>query len=416
MKILIVRLSSIGDCVLASPVVEALRERYPDAHLTWAVQSKSVAVVCGLPNLNETLLWDDRHNRIPSLTQALWRTRRAHYDVTLDLQGLDKAGLFLWASGSPRRLSGSSARRIAHWKSTEMANEPRETIHAREFYLRRAAQLDIAPDALQRFFPRVPITSVHRRFADEFLAHAGFNEEHRIIGLNLGASRANKRWAPESFAQLADNLLREGTATRVVVFGAASDMPFLEQFETELAALEGARHQMGAGGIISPGDAWRGRVLVAVGRVTLLQLAALSERCAAFVTGDTGPMHIAAAVGAPVVALFGPTSPQGAGPVQKPDGAPVRVLDGRKITGLPRAPIETHTVETVLHEVHELMSTPQKTRAAETEIATKEANLTLVQPANFTSNGGHGNGANGNGANGNGGKLKRPRRAAQSGS
>ena len=172
MKILIVRLSSIGDCVLASPVVEALRERYPNAEIVWAVQAKSAAVVCGLPGLSDTLLWNDARHRYRRLAGALWRTRRAHFDVTLDLQGLDKAALFVWASGSKRRLSGSSARRIALWSSNEQIAEPlkdeRHTMHAREFYLRRAAQLDIAPGAIERFFPRVPITALHRRFADDF--------------------------------------------------------------------------------------------------------------------------------------------------------------------------------------------------------------------------------------------------------
>ena len=209
MKILIVRLSSIGDCVLASPVVEALRERYPDAELTWAVQAKSADVVRGLPGLSETLLWDDVRHRYRRLAGALWRTKRARYDVTLDLQGLDKAGLFLLASGSRRRVSGSSARRIARWSSNERIEESKSVIHAREFYLRRAAQLEIAEDAVERFYPRVPVTSLHRRFADEFLARAGFDGAHRIIGLNLGAAHARKRWPPERFAQLADVLLRE---------------------------------------------------------------------------------------------------------------------------------------------------------------------------------------------------------------
>ena len=367
MKILIVRLSSIGDCVLASPVVEALRERYSDAEISWAVQSKSVSAVRGLPNLDHTLLWDDRKTRIPSLLKTLWRVRRSHFDITLDLQGLDKAGLFLWASGSPRRVSGSSARRISTWSALEMVDEPAQTIHAREFYLRRASQLDIAPDALSRFFPRVPITSLHRRFANEFLEHAGFTEEHRVFGLNLGAAHAVKQWPPARFAALADALLREDTRHRILVFGAPADAPLLEQFETELAAIQQSRFHSGASGktspnaiasnAIAPGDAWRGRVLVAVGRVDLMQLAALSERCSAFVTGDTGPMHIVAAVGAPIVAIFAPTSVSRTGPVQRPDGAPIRVINGRAISGLPKPSMEMHGVEAVRSEIHQLLQT-----------------------------------------------------------
>lgn len=441
MKILIVRLSSIGDCVLASPVVEALLDRYPGAQVTWAVQSKSASVVRGLPGLHETLLWNDKRSPWLPLLRALWRTRRAGFDVVLDLQGLDKAGLFMLASGAKRRISGEGARRIAHWSSTErVPDEARNsTLHARMFYLKRAAQLDIAPDAEQRFFPRVPVTAAHRRFADNFLAQAGFTASHRVVGLNLGAAHEAKRWPAERFALLAHALLKSDEQTRIVVFGAAGDQPLLERFENELArccspsqsnatengtvaqneanaeselAANGAQtdnsirsnsngaqpdsandgalangaalandvlktngavkthafalksyavsarkpEKNNVGRDAMPGGAWRGRIAIAVGRVDLLQLAAIAERCAAFVSADTGPMHVVAAVGAPLVALFGPTDATRTGPVQKPDGAPIRVLDARVLTGLPRAPMTALEVADVLREVQLLMA------------------------------------------------------------
>jgi ADP-heptose:LPS heptosyltransferase len=285
-------------------------------------------------------------------------------------------------------------------------SEPK-TLHARLHYLRRAARLDIASDAAERFFPRVPVTALHRRFADEFLGRAGVDGTHQLIGLNLGAAHAVKRWSPARFAQLADALLRSDSSTRIVIFGSRADRVLLEQFETELAACEaqngvvasstaapsaqhfkngsfgnnsfmkglmngksnGARDDAQKNGAhdeslrgegfrgdlsslpVQPGGAWRGRVLVAVGRIDLMQLAAMGERCTAVVTADTGPMHIMAAVGAPLVALFGPTSVANTGPVQKPDGAPIRVLDGRAMSGLPRAPMDTIEVEHVLREL-----------------------------------------------------------------
>lgn len=357
MKILIIRLSSIGDCVLASPVAEALRDRYPDAHITWAVQSKSVQVVRNLPGIDDTLLWDDKKNRWRSLARALWRTRRARFDVTLDLQGLDKAGLFALASGAERRVTGQGARRIAHWSSNEHVQEGEKT-HARQFYLRRASHLDIAPDAVERFFPKVPVTAQHRRFADEFLATGGFSPEHKIIGLNLGAAHAVKRWPAERFAQLANELLATDPAMRIVIFGAPDDAPLLEKFEAELARCASTNKAVPSGG------AWRGRLMVAVGRLDLMQLAAATERLSAFVTADTGPMHIAAAVGAPMVALFGPTDMERTGPVHKPGAAPIRVIDGRKITGLPRAPMEAIEVAAVVREVQELTGKIRAVRLA----------------------------------------------------
>lgn len=347
MKILIIRLSSIGDCVLASPVVEALREAYPSAHLSWAVQSKSVSVVRGLPGLNETLLWEDRR-RYSSLAKALWRTWRARFDVTLDLQGLDKAGLFSLAGRAQRRVSGEGARKIAHWSSNERVEE-NEPLHAREFYLRRAAPLGIAPDAAARFFPRIPIVSSHRRFAHEFLAQAGFLPDHRIIGLNLGAAHAFKRWPAENFARLTHELLADDDQARVVIFGAPADAPLLERFELELARCHGQ------GDASRPGSAWPGRLLSAVGRIDLMQLAAVAEKCVAFVTADTGPMHIVAAVGAPMVALFGPTDVARTGPVHKPGSAPIRVLNARTLSDAARPAMELLTVEQVWQHVRELI-------------------------------------------------------------
>ncbi|HVF85179.1 MAG TPA: glycosyltransferase family 9 protein, partial [Abditibacteriaceae bacterium] len=344
MKILILRFSRIGDCVLASPIVEALRDRYPEAHLTWAVQPKAESMVRGLPNLDETLLWDNKQSRLRTLSRALWRTRRAGFDVVLDLNGANKSGYFMLASGAKRRISGINASRLTRWSSTEQVQDgSKETTHRLDFYLRRAAQLDIAPDARQRFFPRVPFLAEHRRFADEFLQCAGCDQNQRLIGLNLGASSAAKRWPPERFAELSDILLREDSDARIIVFGAPSDAPLLQQFQAKLDSLRTTRSST-----TLQGETSDNRVLVAVGRADLLQLAALSERCAAFVTGDTGPMHIAAAVGAPVIGIFGPTPVARAHPVQKPDGARVRVLDGQALTGLQEAPMESHSVESVL--------------------------------------------------------------------
>ena len=337
MKILIIRLSSIGDCVLSSPVLEALRDRYPDAHITWAVQAKSVSVVQGLPGLDEVLLWDSK-SREKSLKRALSHTWRERYDVALDLHGLDKAALFALASRAKRRISGTSARYLANKMSNERVDE-NEFMHARLFYLRRASLLDIAPDAATRYYPKVPILAEHRARAAKFLQEHKIQPGMRILGLNLGASETEKLWPPERFAQVSHTLLGEDANLRVVIFGAPADAWLYKRFETEFNRLHGHATQLDP------------RVVSAVGVLGLMDVAAISEQCSAFISADTGPMHIAAAVGAPVLALFGPTSAAHTGPVQNPDGAPIRVLDARQITGRDDAPMETHSVETVLREV-----------------------------------------------------------------
>jgi ADP-heptose:LPS heptosyltransferase len=131
-----------------------------------------------------------------------------------------------------------------------------------------------------------------------------------------------------------------------VVFGAPADARLLEEFESELALLQPKS--------VASGSAWSGRLVTAVGRVDLMQLAAIAERSAAFVTADTGPMHVAAAAGAPLVALFGPTDVTQTGPVWKPGAAPIRVVDGRVLANIAKAPMDVIGVEHVLPEVRAL--------------------------------------------------------------
>jgi len=343
MKILIIRLSSIGDCVLSSPVLEALRDRYPDAHITWAVQAKSVSVVKGLPGLDEVLLWDTK-SREKSLRRALQQTWREKFDIALDLHGLDKAALFAFASRAKRRVSGTSARFLANRTSNEHVDES-EFLHAREFYLRRASFLDIAPDAVSRYYPRVPVQTEHREFAANFLLQMGVEREHHLVGLNLGASVMENRWPPQYLAELALRLVRSDPKIRVLVSGAPADAPLGAAFSSALDAMLGSENQ----------DE-RARIMSSVGRLTLLQLAAVAEHFTAFVTADTGPMHIAAAMSAPVLALFGPANRFHTGPVHKPGTAPVRVIDGRDITGSWPAPMSAIKVDLVLEEVQKMVA------------------------------------------------------------
>jgi ADP-heptose:LPS heptosyltransferase len=342
MKILIIRLSSIGDCVLSSPVLEALRDRYPRAHLTWAVQAKSAPVVQGLPGLDEVLLWDSK-SREQGLKHALHRTWREKFDVALDLHGLDKAALFALASRARRRISGTSARFLANRMSNERVDE-NEFMHARLFYLRRASMLDIAPDAATRYYPRVPIQDEHRVRAEEFLRENEIDSSARLVGLNLGASETEKLWPPERFAQLSHALLEDDKNVRVVVFGAPSDTWLHQRFEIEF------------GRITHHDQEYSRRVTSAVGTLKLMEVAAVSQKCSAFISADTGPMHIAAAAGAPLLAIFGPTDSRLTAPVHKPGNLPVKILDARDITGSWPASMNVWSVSRVLEEACDLMA------------------------------------------------------------
>lgn len=311
-RILLVRLSAIGDCVLASPVPTLLRRQYPDAHITWIVEARAREVVEGLPGVDEVMVWQSRPSRAVGFLRSLLEVRRRKFDIALDLQGLAKAGAFLAVSGAKRRITGSRSKTLARSVASEIVPEISPPPHAVSVYLGRAGALAAGPADLK---PIVPLTTANRVRALDFV------EKHippltPIIGFNLGASHPAKRWDPENFAAAADQLL-PSLGAHGLVFAAPWEMNLVERM-------------IGA-------SKWRDRLHPVVGH-SLLDLAALAERCVTFVSADTGPMHLAAAVGVPVVALFGPSKPEHTGPY----GSDHRIVDAVQVLAeegrpLPRA-------------------------------------------------------------------------------
>jgi ADP-heptose:LPS heptosyltransferase len=141
-----------------------VRERYPDAEITWAVQAKSASVVQGLPGLADTCCGTTAARAGPRLVKALWRTRLARFDTALDLQGISKAGLFLGATRAARRVSTKVRAAFRVGAARNRCPNPRRFMRAWRICVELRV-LDIAPDAAERFFPRVPVTAIHRRFA-----------------------------------------------------------------------------------------------------------------------------------------------------------------------------------------------------------------------------------------------------------
>ena len=337
-RILILKLSAIGDCLIASPLARAIRERYPRAHIAWAVQSKARAVVEGNPFLDEVLVWQGSSWR-GALSLAL-QVRRGRFDVVLDLQGTSKTFPILALSGAPVRAVSGRAKKVSRAVATCIAPIPTPQPHAGEQYFRVAQCLDIAPDARRDLI--MPIDDADREWAQNFWQQHDL-EDRRVVALNPGSARAIKQWPPAQFAQLAQ--LLETSGTRTLILGAPNEVELAESIALD------AQNQM-AQSQLTPSDSTKNEAkmdageelksnstkneaaraadkseavgleltpqaspIVAAGQTTLKQLGALLERCDLMVSADTGPMHIAAAVGTPIVALFGPTDPACTGPV-----------------------------------------------------------------------------------------------------
>ncbi|HUJ17245.1 MAG TPA: glycosyltransferase family 9 protein [Nitrospirota bacterium] len=277
-NILINKPGAIGDLVQLTPVVRALKERYPSARISLMVGSETTAgLFRNNPRVAETIVFErkGRHRSFRSLIR-LWRSVRAkHYDLVVNFQRSNLKTWFLASAALPCRV-------LVYHKSNS------ETVHAVVNYLDTLAPLGIEASDLDLELTPGPDD---RAFAESVLG-TRVNQQPPVVALNPGASHHVNRWPPERFAALADGLQQELSA-RVLIIGGGGDVPLAEEIVSRCAA----------------------KPLMLAGKIDLLQLAAILERCDVLVSGDTGPLHLATAVGTRVVALFGAADPARTGPV-----------------------------------------------------------------------------------------------------
>lgn len=297
-KFLLVRLGALGDVVHAIPVAAALRRAFPSSRIDWLVSAKHREILDLVPVIDRRLVINDRSGAWSgtSMLAAVRELRAARYDVALDLQGLIKSALLARSSGAGRVIgfSASYAREgLARPFYTEAFDPgrgglyaPAETRHVVDINLSLLQTVGITSASAE--FPIESVDSVAARSASE-------RTGGRYALLNPGAAWPNKRWPPARFAAIAVELQRRHGLMSVVLWG-----PGEEALAQEVAAgAEGAA-------IVSP-------------RTTIGDLVALARGAAVMVSGDTGPTHIAGAVGTPLVGIYGPTRPSRNGPMTPGD-------------------------------------------------------------------------------------------------
>ncbi len=305
-RILIVRLSAVGDCVHALPAVRALRAARPGAHIAWAIDDRSAPLLEGLSDVNEFLVMPRRAlGGKPRLVRwrrlaAYRRTlREGRFDVAVDFQGLVKSALVAFFSRARRRIGPSrtdGARELSWLFYNANPEVPESARHIAEKSRALLAPLDVRPDAPLPE-PRLPEHPGAAARVEVSLREMGLAEGPFAV-LNPGAGWPTKLWPVEHFTELAGGLREEmGLDVLITWFGPA---------ERELA-----------GRIAAPGAARPAP------ETDLQELAELLRRAALYVGSDTGPTHIAAAAGAPTVALFGAADPQR----NRPLGERVETLD-----------------------------------------------------------------------------------------
>ncbi|HLZ34575.1 MAG TPA: lipopolysaccharide heptosyltransferase II [Nitrospira sp.] len=285
-RILLIKPSSLGDIVHAMPTLAALRRAYPSATVTWLVKRQWSDLVERIDGVDRVWAVDQGMKGWLSQVSAL---RAARFDVAVDLQGLFRSAAMGWLSGAPHRVGFANAREGSPWWYNQRVPVPTVDMHAVDRYLLVAKAMGAIVPGPVEFRFRTPQAD-HDRI-DQLLREAGVATESRWVAMNVSARWPTKRWPSASFAALADRLVAEG-------FGPVLFMGGPDERE-DVAAV---REMMKAGSFDLSGA-------LPVGL-----LPAFLSKAALLITNDSGPMHIAAAVGTPVVALFGPTSPVRTGP------------------------------------------------------------------------------------------------------
>jgi len=328
-RILLIKPSAVGDVVHALPVLAKLRERYPAARIDWMLTPPIAELIRHHPALSNVVLfareaygrpWEDWSHSFDFI-RMVRDLHDAHYDMVIDLHGQFRSAFFTLATGSATRIGFDRPRRHVRWAGRRLPRQallhgwtgarelswvaythripvPTLDAHAVDRYLWVADLLDLPPGPAEF---DVPVPPEAASSMDRVLNEHGLAAKPLAV-LTPGTIWETKHWPPESFARVARHLADSGWA--VVLAGAPRDRP---------------RCQSVAAGCPEAVDL--------CGRTKLSELVALIRRARICVTNDSGPMHLAAALGTPLVSIFGPTDPVWIGPYGRPEAVVRAGLD-----------------------------------------------------------------------------------------
>jgi heptosyltransferase-1 len=288
-RVLIVRLGSLGDIVHGLPVAAALRAAWPRAHLAWLAERPYAHLLALVPAVDEAILLEGGTPR--AWLQAIRAVRRQRYEVALDLQGLLKSAVLARASGAARVVGFAPEhlreRAAAPFYTETVDPGPGGHVVFKNLAILRALGVDDPPlDFPIRETASTALAEVRRRLGST-----------PFVLVNPGAAWPNKRWPPDRFGAVATYLGERHGLSSIVLWG-PGEAALAE------AVAESAR---GFAHVAPP--------------TSLADLVALARAATLMISGDTGPYHLAAAVGTPTVGLFGPTDPHRNGPWSPDDEA-----------------------------------------------------------------------------------------------
>jgi lipopolysaccharide heptosyltransferase II len=302
-RILVLRMDLIGDLVLSLPVIRLLKKTYPEAEIDLLALPSSAKIIEHDPDIANVITYDPNIWRRPKalLQGKNWREARAlrhrlqhrQYDLAVSVFG-PWAAILAVLSGAKRRVGFGKESYIgfmtdsvpgAHWTTGDH-------LHEVDYCLKLAQAVGAKPEPNDRV-PTLFVTPQASMEAEQLLQQAGVQFDKPIIACHVSSNNGqSKRWPIPYWAKLIDQLIHED-GTNVILTGASGDLPLIETIQQRT-------HE---------------QPINLAGKTSLAQLAAILKRADLAITGDSGPMHIAAAVGTPLIAIHGPTNPAMSGPI-----------------------------------------------------------------------------------------------------
>lgn len=285
MNILIVEVNWLGDVLFTTPAIKAIRKKFPESFIACLILPRTKEMLEGNPDINELIINDeqDRHKGFLGKLKLVSQLKKYNFDLAVFFHRSFTRAIVTYLAGIPRRVGYGTLKR--KFILTDSIPMPEKDSQRRiDYYLEIARYLGCnTEDRLCEFFS----SEDDERYIEKFLSNAQVKENDFVVCLNPGGNWEPKRWPKENFSKLANRLVEEYGA-KVILSGARSDSELINEIAKGMSD----------------------KPILACGVMNLKQLACLFRKTNLVISGDSGPLHIAAAVGADIIALFGPTSPK----------------------------------------------------------------------------------------------------------
>jgi len=339
-NILLIKPSSLGDIVMALPALSALRRSFPAARISWLVRPAFAPLIEGHPHLDEIVLFERRHlgkawwhpSAFGALVSLVRRLRDRRFDAVVDLQGLFRSGSLAWLSGCRQRFGPIWGREFAHHFYTTTVPPRPEWVHVIDYYMKILEAMGAGDRTVEFVLPDTPSAGE----AVETLLSRRDVDRDRYAVLIPGSAQTSKCWPVARFAALADRLASDHGLS-VVATGSGSESAMIEQIQSRASC----------------------RIVNLAGQTSLPQLVEVLRGTRIVISNDTGPGHIAAALGRPLVMMFSWSNPLRVGPYHRPECLVGRDLDKRGMaikSSNPMHAIEHITLDEVYTRVAEQLT------------------------------------------------------------